>query len=93
LKKTRDDEKGKYSTDKTVLNQFTSEGVKFAEYILEYRTLNKLKSTYLDSVYSVGPKGTIETILDKKNMAHPDYYHFGTNTGRLSSGKGGEDSL
>ncbi|MGL5982283.1 MAG: DNA polymerase, partial [Cetobacterium sp.] len=52
------------------------QGYSIAKYILEYRKLNKLKSTYVDPL----PK-----IMDSNNRLHTTFNQTGTATGRLSS--------
>ncbi len=72
LKKT----KTGYSTDVKVLEQL-AENYPIANSILEYRTLAKLKNTYLDAL----PK-----LVDKKTgRLHTYFNQMGTATGRLSS--------
>jgi len=44
--------------------------------ILEYRELQKLLSTYID---------TLTTVLDKKDRLHADFVQAGTTTGRMAS--------
>jgi DNA polymerase I len=66
-----------YSTDFKVLNKLASSGFEIPRLILQYRTLSKLKSTYLDAlVKMVNPStGRIHTSLNQTVAA----------TGRLSS--------
>ena len=52
------------------------EGNPIVDDILAYRELQKLLSTYIDS---------IPTLLDKKDRLHTSYIQTGTTTGRLSS--------
>lgn len=66
------------STNDKVLTKLMKEGVKLAEYILAYRSMNKLKSTYVDNIKAMAGKGSI---------VHPNYNHLYTETGRFSSGK------
>ena len=64
------------STDVDVLETLRGQGVEIAKYILEYRKLAKLKSTYVD---------TMPLLTDKDNRVHTTYNQIGTTTGRLSS--------
>ena len=73
LKKTP---KGAPSTDASVLNELSKE-YKIAKYLLEYREIEKLRSTYID--------GLLTQIVDGK--IHSTFNLFGTTTGRLSSEK------
>jgi DNA polymerase-1 len=74
LKKTNT---GKDSTDDKVLEELNKKGLKLAGYILEYRTVNKLKSTYVDNVRE----------LRINNVIYPNFSHLFTKTGRFSGGK------
>ncbi|MGL4999651.1 MAG: DNA polymerase I [Cetobacterium sp.] len=65
-----------YSTDSEVLEKLNEQGYPIAKYILEYRKLSKLKSTYVDPL----PK-----IVDGKDRLHTTFNQTGTATGRLSS--------
>lgn len=64
-----------YSTDTATL-----EGLKgsdpIIDYLLEYRQLSKLKSTYVD---------TLPTLCDENSKIHTSFLQTGTATGRLSS--------
>jgi len=73
LKKTP---KGAPSTDASVLYEL-SKKYKIAEFLLEYREIEKLRSTYID--------GLSTDIVDGK--IHSTFNLFGTTTGRLSSEK------
>jgi len=74
--------KGKqYSVDDEVLTILKDEGLVVASYILEYRSLTKLISTYLDSVAGY-------TFND---VVHPNFNLLFTSTGRLSSGESVEE--
>lgn len=64
------------STGVEVLEELMRQGVKIAEYILEYRKLAKLKSTYVDPL----PK-----MMDENHRLHTTFNQTGTATGRLSS--------
>lgn len=64
------------STNVEVLEELEARGEEIAKYILEYRKLAKLKSTYID----VLPKA-----VDKNNRIHTRFNQTGTATGRLSS--------
>ena len=59
-----------------VLEELEARGEEIAKYILEYRKLSKLKSTYIDAL----PKSA-----DKNNRIHTNFNQTGTATGRLSS--------
>jgi len=73
LKKTP---KGAPSTDASVLYEL-SKKYKIAKYLLEYREIEKLRSTYID--------GLLPDIVNGK--IHSTFNLFGTTTGRLSSEK------
>lgn len=64
-----------YSTDEEVLEQI-SQTYPIAKEILEYRSNNKLKSTYVDNLL---------LMADDKNKVHSYLDQTGTVTGRLSS--------
>lgn len=64
------------STNVEVLEELEARGEEIAKYILEYRKLSKLKSTYIDAL----PKSA-----DKNNRIHTNFNQTGTVTGRLSS--------
>ena len=64
------------STNVEVLEELEARGEEIAKYILEYRKLSKLKSTYIDAL----PKS-----VDKNNRIHTNFNQTGTATGRLSS--------
>lgn len=64
------------STNVEVLEELEARGEEIAKYILEYRKLSKLKSTYIDAL----PKSA-----DKNNRIHTNFNQTGTATGRLSS--------
>lgn len=65
-----------YSTGVEVLELLRDRGEKIAEYILEYRKLSKLSSTYVENL----PK-----LADKEARLHTTFNQTGTATGRLSS--------
>ena len=65
-----------YSTNVDVLEELERRGEKIPKYILEYRKLSKLKSTYIDAL----PK-----VIDEDNRIHTSFNQTGTATGRLSS--------
>ncbi len=71
LKKT----KSGYSTDESVLTRLKAHPL--PKLILEYRTVTKLKNTYVDAL----PK----LIQEKTHCIHTTYHQTGTATGRLSS--------
>ncbi len=73
LKKTP---KGAPSTDASVLEEL-SKKYKIAKYLLEYREIEKLRSTYIDGLSNDIVNGKI----------HSTFNLFGTTTGRLSSEK------
>lgn len=65
-----------YSTDVSVLEDLEYNGYGIAKHILEYRKLNKLKNTYVD---------TLPDLADDKLRIHTTFNQIGTVTGRLSS--------
>lgn len=72
LKKT----KTGYSVDEEVLEELKCKGEPIAKYLLEYRKLTKLVTTYVE----VLPK-----LVDKEARIHTSFNQTGTATGRLSS--------
>ena len=68
---------GMFSTSAEVLESLASKGVTFAEKILDWRQMSKLKSTYTDALREHVNKNT--------NRVHTSYNISGTSTGRLSS--------
>lgn len=64
------------STNVEVLEELEARGEEIAKYILEYRKLSKLKSTYID---------TLPKMADKNHRIHTSFNQTGTATGRLSS--------
>lgn len=67
---------GKFSTKEEILHKLAEEGNEIAEKILEYRELQKLLSTYIDSL----PK-----LIDEDGRLHSTFDQAGTTTGRMSS--------
>ncbi len=65
-----------YSTDVDTLNEIKAE-YPIAEYLVEYRQITKLQSTYLDAL----PK----LINKRSGRVHTTFNQTGTGTGRLSS--------
>ncbi|MDY4011598.1 MAG: DNA polymerase I [Fusobacterium gastrosuis] len=65
-----------FSTDVSVLEDLDYMGYNIARLILEYRKLNKLKNTYVD---------TLPTMVDEFSRIHTTFNQIGTVTGRLSS--------
>jgi DNA polymerase I len=74
-KKTRKTKTG-YSTDRAALEKFQGDHP-VIDRILEYRTLAKLKSTYVDALPAL--------VSPKTNRVHTDFNQTVTTTGRLSS--------
>ncbi len=64
-----------YSTDKEVLEQIENEH-DIVKYILEYRTLSKLKGTYIDG---------LKPLIKEDGRLHTTFMQSLTQTGRLSS--------
>ena len=64
-----------YSTDTSVLEELASEDI-VPELILRYRSLAKLKSTYVDA---------LPLLTDSSSRLHTTFRQTGTATGRLSS--------
>jgi uracil-DNA glycosylase family 4 len=77
VKGTSKNEEEGYSTSDKILESLRDEGIKLAGYILEYRSVNKLLSTYILNAKELA----IEGIL------YPNFNLFFTGTGRLSSGR------
>lgn len=65
-----------YSTDVMVLEDLESYGYNIASLLLDYRKLNKLKTTYVD---------TLPLLVDENSRIHTSFNQIGTATGRLSS--------
>ena len=68
---------GAFSTDSSTLNYLASQGHDIALFVLEWRELTKLKSTYTDALQ--------EQVNNKNNRVHTSYGLANTLTGRLSS--------
>ncbi len=68
---------GTYSTDVDVLESLASKGHNFPEYVLEWRQLSKLRSTYTESLQN--------HIKAKTGRVHTSFLSSGATTGRLSS--------
>ncbi len=66
-----------YSTDVKVLTKLAREGYKIPEFILQYRTLAKLKSTYLDAL--------VKIVNPRTGRIHSSFNQTVAATGRLSS--------
>jgi DNA polymerase-1 len=66
-----------YSTDVKVLKKLSSMPHKTPKLLLRYRTLSKLKSTYLDAL--------VKMVNPKTNRVHTSFNQTVTATGRLSS--------
>ena len=73
LKKTP---KGAPSTDASVLDELSKKH-EIAKYLLEYREIEKIRSTYIDGLSSDIVNGKV----------HSNFNLYGTSTGRLSSEK------
>ena len=68
--------KSGYSVNEEVLDYLREKGYQIADYLLEYRKLTKLLSTYVEAL----PK-----LVDSDDRIHTTYNQSGTATGRLSS--------
>ncbi|MBI1954684.1 MAG: DNA polymerase I, partial [Proteobacteria bacterium] len=68
---------GLYVTDADVLENLASLGFDLPKYVLEWRGLSKLRSTYVE--------GLIKAIHPKTGRVHTNYSLAGTSTGRLAS--------
>jgi DNA polymerase-1 len=68
---------GAYGTDSDVLEPLAAQGHQIAEKVLEWRQLQKLKSTYADAL--------VEQINPETGRVHTSYAMASTTTGRLSS--------
>ncbi len=67
---------GTYSTDSSTLNNLASDGFEIAKFVLDWRELTKLKSTYTDALFR---------LTDGKSRVHTSFGLASTLTGRLSS--------
>jgi DNA polymerase-1 len=77
-KKIKKTKTGKYSTNHAVLEKLQAEcDNKIIDYILDHRTLSKLKSTYVDALPTL--------VSPKTGRVHTDFNQTMTSTGRLSS--------
>jgi DNA polymerase-1 len=68
---------GAFTTDADVLEDLANQGIPIAQKIMDWRSLMKLQSTYID--------GLISAIDPKTKRVHTSYNLAGTTTGRLSS--------
>jgi DNA polymerase I len=68
---------GAWSTDSDALDDLAAQGVELAKWVLEWRQLAKLRSTYTDALP--------EYINPKTGRVHTSYSMASTSTGRLSS--------
>ncbi len=68
-----------YSTDVKVLNKLASSNFKISQLILRFRSLSKLKSTYLDAL--------VKMVDSSTGRIHTSYNQTVTATGRLSSSR------
>ena len=69
---------GAPSTDKEVLSELASQGVKLAELLLRFRTISKFVNTYLTN---------IQENIDEDGRVRTSFNIAGTTSGRLSSGR------
>jgi DNA polymerase-1 len=67
---------GAYSTDASVLEDLAAQGVELARRVLDWRQIQKLKSTYVDALAQKA---------DAQGRVHTDFAMAVTTTGRLSS--------
>jgi DNA polymerase I len=74
LKKTK---KGSFATSASVLEDLAFKGHKFAQLVLDWRQLSKLKNTYSDSLQ--------EHLNPKTQRVHTSFLLAATTTGRLAS--------
>lgn len=65
-----------YSVDEEVLEELKYKGEEIAKYLLDYRKLTKLLSTYIE---------TLPKLVDYEKRVHTTFNQTGTATGRLSS--------
>jgi DNA polymerase-1 len=76
LKGGRKGKTGAYSTDAAVLEDLAGQGVELARRVLDWRQIQKLKSTYVDALAEAA---------DAQGRIHTDFAMAVTSTGRLSS--------
>ncbi len=76
LKTTHKTPKGEFSTDEEALQELAEEHL-IASYLLDYRQIEKLKSTYTNSLISLA--------RENSHRVHTYFNQAGTITGRLSS--------
>ena len=74
LKKTK---KGSFATSALVLEDLSFKGHKFAQFVLDWRQISKLKNTYTDSLQ--------EHLNPKTKRVHTSFLLAATTTGRLAS--------
>lgn len=67
---------GAWGTDASVLEELAAQGVELARRVLDWRQIQKLKSTYVDA---------LAQRLDAQGRVHTDFAMAVTSTGRLSS--------
>jgi DNA polymerase-1 len=67
---------GAYSTDASVLEDLAGQGVELARRVLDWRQIQKLKSTYVEALAQAA---------DANGRVHTDFAMAVTSTGRLSS--------
>jgi DNA polymerase-1 len=68
---------GAYGTGADVLDGLAAQGIEFAQKVLDWRSISKLKSTYTDAL--------VEDINPVTKRVHTSYSMVGAATGRLSS--------
>ena len=68
---------GAYGTGADVLDGLAAQGIDFAQKVLDWRSISKLKSTYTDAL--------VEDINPTTKRVHTSYSMVGAATGRLSS--------
>ena len=77
IKGAKKTKSGTFSTNSNTLEELLANGEEIAKYILDWRELSKLKSTYTDAL--------IDQIFDKSKRVHTSFALASTITGRLSS--------
>ena len=77
LARGRKGKSGAYSTDASVLETMAAQGHELPARVLDWRHLDKLKSTYSDTL--------IERINPETGRVHTSYHMAGASTGRLAS--------